>query len=655
MQCIKLNKNALSQVFSVLLTLLIVIGTVAAIFLWGMPAIENNKFKNSHLSALGSYDQMYNIMSSLIIDGSDAKGTANIINNNERGSLVVDPNDGSKLVVSYCYDWAHRFDVGNDLVGGDPSSFSLTMNGGKPCTSATVHWLEPGERITAVETETLPPKKIYDTYMCAQSFIAPDPAKVGNLDKVMLDISKRTATGGDLGDLLSVKIYIDSDSDDLPDGAPITSGVIPKDTILSTSTWVECDLPDVGLASDKEYFIVLETTGGSSAEGSYDYYKWSQTKLYPYDDSDNALTYTDADGWVVDSNSGEYKFPFRTQYTGNSPPILEPLDVTPDDFDVYSGVLKKYSISATDDDGVYYKFYWGDGTDSGWVEHSLGRPYDSHEICTESHIWKEPGTYTMTIQIKDGFSLDRMDYGNVYYDVTEGKDGDYKKQITVQEGYKWPKDSVDYETVTYLDGGFTTVDKDLDGTLKIDLFDGEWRPVDYNGKRGEIPFGTIWVFELGSIILTSSNTVGESQQIIFKNGAILSLGTLRNGFKSEPSFFEDLDADPNIIAFRVFQIGGPGLSTGSTGTYQLSLTMKNNFVRDSGLVYDFEIEFHETKDRSTETDLWKKYFETNYEFEIIPGDPPTIKYKDPVPPDPPDGRILIFDSSYIDVQLQGVR
>ena len=48
------------------------------------------------------------------------------------------------------------------------------------------------------------------------------------------------------------------------------------------------------------------------------------------------------------------------------------------------GVSYVYESSTTDIDGdqIYYLFDWGDGTDSGWVG-----PYDSGDICQESHIW----------------------------------------------------------------------------------------------------------------------------------------------------------------------------------------------------------------------------------------------------------------------------
>jgi len=660
MDCIKFNNNAVSQVFSVLLTLMIVVGTVATIFLWGLPAIESNKFKNSHQSSLGSYDQMYNIMSSLIIDGSDAKGTANIINNNDQGSLIVNPDDG-KLVVSYCYDPDYKFDVNSsksypndDLVDGN-DIFSLTMeNPLTGCEKISIHWLEPGERLSPIEIETLPTKKIYQSNKCAQSFIAPNSGVVGDLDKVMLNISKRETIGGNL-EGLNVSIY--GTDNGLPDQI-LNNGVdiimtIPKNSIPTISSWIECDLPDYTLIQGEEYCIVLEAqnAGGSSVEGNYNYYKWSQTKLYPYDASDSASTYATDTAWVIDSNSGEYKFPFRTQYSLNNPP--DTIDTEPDTTSIYSGVEESFDVLASDSidiEKIKYKFYWGDGTESeDWIEETnLG------DGVTEEHTWSEPGTYTLTVQFKDIND-------NVYCDILDGKEGDYKKQITVNEGdngYSWPKDQVDEDihiSPSDFDPGTGfyqfTAKKDLEGTLRIDLFNG--------GFSENFPFGIIWVFNLGSITLDSRKSIG-NQQIIFKNGATLSLGVLGNGFKRGPSFFnetveiENEDVD-EVIAFRVFQIGSFSSSAGGIGTYKLALTLKNNFARESNFptVYDFNMQFHETGEKTSETDLWKAYFKDNYNFEdaVIPGNPPAIQYKDPGN----NGRFLIFDNSFIDVQLQGIR
>ena len=57
-----------------------------------------------------------------------------------------------------------------------------------------------------------------------------------------------------------------------------------------------------------------------------------------------------------------------------------------------------YSSSSTDpeQDNIFYKFDWGDGTDSGW----LG-PYNSGVTVEASHSWEEKGNYNVRVIAKD--------------------------------------------------------------------------------------------------------------------------------------------------------------------------------------------------------------------------------------------------------------
>ncbi len=45
---------------------------------------------------------------------------------------------------------------------------------------------------------------------------------------------------------------------------------------------------------------------------------------------------------------------------------------------------------------IYYRWDWGDGTFSNW----MGR-YESGEICTASHTWKEKGKYQIRVKARD--------------------------------------------------------------------------------------------------------------------------------------------------------------------------------------------------------------------------------------------------------------
>jgi hypothetical protein len=60
----------------------------------------------------------------------------------------------------------------------------------------------------------------------------------------------------------------------------------------------------------------------------------------------------------------------------------------------------EYTYTSTttepDNEQIYYQFNWDDGSNSGW----LG-PYSSGQTGSGSHIWKELGTYNVTVKAKD--------------------------------------------------------------------------------------------------------------------------------------------------------------------------------------------------------------------------------------------------------------
>lgn len=65
---------------------------------------------------------------------------------------------------------------------------------------------------------------------------------------------------------------------------------------------------------------------------------------------------------------------------------------------VETGITYTYATSTEDkdDDQVYYKWDWGDGTMSEW----LG-PYDSGETVSASYAWAEKGVYNIRVRAKD--------------------------------------------------------------------------------------------------------------------------------------------------------------------------------------------------------------------------------------------------------------
>ena len=77
-----------------------------------------------------------------------------------------------------------------------------------------------------------------------------------------------------------------------------------------------------------------------------------------------------------------------------------------------AGVEYTYTTSTTDPNGdqVYYKWNWGDGTDSSW----LG-PYNSSETVYASHVWWSNGEYVIRVKAKDSW----------------GKESEWSEELTV--------------------------------------------------------------------------------------------------------------------------------------------------------------------------------------------------------------------------------
>ncbi|UCH71821.1 MAG: PKD domain-containing protein [Thermoplasmatales archaeon] len=80
-----------------------------------------------------------------------------------------------------------------------------------------------------------------------------------------------------------------------------------------------------------------------------------------------------------------------------------------------------FSTTSTEPEGeeVYYKWDWGDGTNSGWIG-----PYVSGEQCTASHIWNKPAISKISVCARDpGGALSKKTFLNII--VTRTKTRNY--------------------------------------------------------------------------------------------------------------------------------------------------------------------------------------------------------------------------------------
>ena len=62
---------------------------------------------------------------------------------------------------------------------------------------------------------------------------------------------------------------------------------------------------------------------------------------------------------------------------------------------------RSYAPADADDNQMFYFWDWGDGDTSGWIG-----PYNSTEMCEESHTWMVKGSYLVKVKSKDKWGLE---------------------------------------------------------------------------------------------------------------------------------------------------------------------------------------------------------------------------------------------------------
>jgi hypothetical protein len=102
MKEMRINNHAVSEVVSTLLTLVVVLGVVTAVLLFGLVYMGEREILSESQTVFGGFDVMYDTMSGLIIDGYGAKGFSNIVSTNEKASLYID-SQGKKLILMYTF------------------------------------------------------------------------------------------------------------------------------------------------------------------------------------------------------------------------------------------------------------------------------------------------------------------------------------------------------------------------------------------------------------------------------------------------------------------------------------------------------------------------------------------------------------------------
>ena len=492
---------------------------------------------------------------------------------------------------------------------------------------ASIYWLNPGKESKRFVSTEPHHEKIYGNHWCAQSF-KPQSFKVTS---VQLYLWKEGAIASDL----TVSIYDDQgtisgfpDSEDNRLGSvSVSVGDIPIER-----DWVVCDFePDITLGSiDDTYYIVVNTSGGSVFSTTANCYMWC---LYNNDVTPYGVALISSNQNSRWTKLEESDFIHKIFYSPPQHPTPKDNFYTSGFY--YPGVTYYFYFNADDpqNDDIYSKVLWGDGRSTGWIG-----PYSSNITIKRGHFWEKPGVYTIRLEVMD-INGNRNEF-------------DAQKNITIRPsegiitGVIIPDDWTLNLRNILINGNKVSIKYSLTGTLLIDLYSEYWP--NYNAPNlpgpGEIPFGRIWVFDLGSLSYTSQYSKG-MQQIIYENGGILEIdSTGQSSLKKVPTIFETND----IIAFRIIQIGTANTTnTGGygLGTYRLRLLMKNSFTREPEFpnVYNLKIQIFGDNE-----ELWVSYLNNSYDFHRHLTQQNTVIYNR-------NGKNLILDNSFIEVGLEGIQ
>lgn len=618
------NRDAVSQVISTLLTIMIVIGAVSSILLWGLPYIEDRKMMSQTQTAINNLENFYSSLSNIIVSGPGASGESNIIVQNEQTNFQID-SEGDKQILLYSYNNSYDFYT-TDLNDND-GSFKINIDTGD-LDKVNIYWLNPTVTPQTPSYLLEEPESVYkegtDERIAAQSF------KITNnwhLDRLEILISK---IGTDIGDDLMVSIYSgDSSGPNIPGGLK-GSFIVYEENISSTQKWIECDFEtNIALIANVDYFVVLNTTDGvnESWSSSFNYYQW-----YYYENSALLYSYENGERWYNKNNVwtkySDYDFARKLYFVENKPPDT-PDVIFLDGDSVYSGISEDLSFSSNDleSDQLKYICYLGD---SQFNETALG-------VSLMTHTWLEDDYYQMIIQARD-------EYGNV-------NEIELLKDITVKHGIPTPEDS--YSSKEYsisdgslgADGSINDNTVTFDGSLRIDLFDiddgdGGYNPPGSTLDPGTLPFGRIYVFDLGYLRLQTVYSA-KTQDVLFENGAIISTGSIQNSFKKQPSIFEG----DTSLAFGIIQIQCPtSVTAGGEGSFVLNLDMVNSYNREPEYpkVDNLKIQMY-----GEYSDNWLTFLKRNYKFSNS-GFDNTIKYDT-------SGINIVLNTYIVEIELKGLR
>jgi len=302
----------------------------------------------------------------------------------------------------------------------------------------------------------------------------------------------------------------------------------------------------------------------------------------------------------------------------------------------YSGIEYEFSCVSSNSQGddVWYKIDWGDGTD-----HQVFGPYTANisifdtGVIPPKHTWTTSGVYE--IRVKAYLNYDTLG--------DNGPSSDWSNPIAKRVYYKYvvpPDKTGSEEDLQEYQGPvgneyFFESNSDLSGAVCVYLFNDDY-PSGDDPSRGKIPFGTIWLYDLGRITHKSSNS--ENSKIILENGGVISSlnsGKYVNGMSS-------IYETDNILglSFSIFRAGDYPAGSGA-GTYRIDFENLNTFTREQQDYSVYNIKMKYSGDYGA---YWNDYLNRYYNFDSTSGEDFLVY-------DNYEGKQLIFNSALIRANL----
>ncbi len=327
--------------------------------------------------------------------------------------------------------------------------------------------------------------------------------------------------------------------------------------------------PEGGSWSDPQY---------DSTHSSGDTISWDYTSA---DGSSGVFTYY----WLVtltDPNDESISIEEVYHFTISLDPIVtdisEPWDISMDYLSYYNDTDYDFYASASTPHNfdIYFNFSWGDGTSSGWLLESAVSPGS----CSATHQWLNAGVYPVKVQV----ASDPDDDG--HGGTGNSDDAFYSGWtdpvfIKIENTVMVPCDIAIDEAGNpklHSDAGSGNVPYNLEGIVRIDLYSNDYPDSsDYGSDvSGRIPFGQIWIFDLGKITQTYRGAE-DIYKTIFENGGIISS-------KSEYHSMTENSNIYNYSSYLVFKLnlvrGINSISGSGSGIFKLKLKINNSYIRN---------------------------------------------------------------------------